>query len=227
MTMLCGVALTACGGNGAQHAAAEISAEDAKARLVRIVLTPDDVGGGFTQDVARVQTNQQAADARPDTENALRQFGDWGQVLAYNVQYGATADAELVYTGKIARVMNTATLFRTSDGASAALAFERGLSSTVIANVLVNESAGTKISDTQVMKDIAFPAKGDESFAWRLSGKATFEDGFVSAFVADAVFVREGNVTGSVIAVGLGDRPDAKQFEALIDRFVERARAPQ
>lgn len=225
MLLLCGSALAACGGDGASPAAAEISTESAKARLMRIVLTPDDLSSGFTQDVARVQTNEQAADARADTDNALRQFADWGQVLAYNVQYAAPADAQLVYTGEIARVMNTATLFQTADGASAALTFERGLSNTVIANVLVNEASGTKISGTQVMKDIAFPAKGDESFAWRLSGKATFEDGFVSAFVADAVFVREGNVIGSIIAVGLGERPDAKQFEALIDRFVEHARA--
>ncbi len=205
--------------------ATAVSGGDAAVRLRQVVLGADDIGGGFTQDTARLQTNADEANARPDTDNARRQYREWGQVLAYNVQYAAPEQANLVYNGRIARVMNIATLYETAGGATAAFAFTRGLSPSIIANVLANEGAGTKIEDTQAVKDVAFPAKGNESFAWRLSGKATFESGLVTAFVADTVFVRDGRVTGSITAVGLGEQPNQSQLEALVDRFVEHARA--
>jgi hypothetical protein len=75
------------------------------------------------------------------------------------------------------------------------------------------------------VKDIDFPAKGDESFAWRLSGKAVFADGFTINFVADAVYVRVGRVTGNVTAVALGQAPDRAALVALIDKFIARVKA--
>jgi hypothetical protein len=72
---------------------------------------------------------------------------------------------------------------------------------------------------------MAFPSKGDESFAWRISGKATFEGGTTLNFIADTVFVRAGNISGSVTAVALGSPPDRAELERLVDRFVEKARA--
>jgi hypothetical protein len=218
----------ACGaGSSASTAGPAVSANEAEAKLRTIVLTAGDAGSGFAQDVERLQTNDQAAAARPDTDNARRQYADWGQILSYNVQFGPQSSADLVYTGKVARIMNTATLYQRADGASNALAFERSLSPSVIANILVNEGPGTTLSETQVVKDIAFPAKGDESFAWRLSGKATFESGLVTTFIADAIFVRAGAVTGAVIAVALGEQPDRATLTALVDRFVEHATAAQ
>src|SRR4029077_610161 len=109
--------------------------------------------------------------------------------------------------------------------AAAALAYVRNLSSATVANFLVNDADGTKISDTQVVKDIAFPAEGDESFAWRLTGKAMFPDGFTVAFVAVAAFVRAGRVNGNVTAVAFGQAPKGDDVIALVERFVERARA--
>ncbi|MDP9235868.1 MAG: hypothetical protein M3P30_00465 [Chloroflexota bacterium] len=226
MTLLFAAVLliAACGaGSSASTVAPPISSGEAEDQLKAIVLTAGDVGEGFTQDVERVQTNDNAAAARPDTDNARRQYADWGQVLSYNVQYGATSETGLVYTGSVARIMNTATLYQTPEGAGSALAFERSLSPSVIANILVNDGPGTRISETQVVKDITFPARGDESFAWRLSGKATFENGLVTTFVADAVFVRKGRVTGAVIAVALGEQPDRAKLSALVDRFIEHA----
>jgi hypothetical protein len=221
------ILLAACGsGAGTTPAASRtLSASAAEARLAKIVLTAADAGPGFTQEVARAQTNEDAANARPDTEAARRQYADWGQILAYNVQFGAPPGADLVFNGKTARVMNTATLFHTNDGASAALAYVRGLAPALIANFLVNEGAGTKISETQVVKGIEFPAAGDESFAWRISGKATFESGFTVNFVADTVFLRAGNLTGNVTAVALGQPPDRATLTALVDTFVQHAKA--
>ncbi len=184
-----------------------------------------DAGPTFAQDAAAAQTNDELADARPDTESARKQYAGWGQALQYNVQYSAPAAPDLVFSGKIARVMNTATLFQSSEGAAAALAYTRDLAAATVANFLVNEAAGTKITDTQVVKDIAFPAKGDESFAWRLTGKATFADGFTVTFVADAVFVRAGRVNGNVTAVAYGQAPKRDDLIALADTFVERAMA--
>ena len=215
----------ACSRQGAPARAATISTADAQATLKDLALTAEDIGHGFTQDVARVQTNDDEASARADTAAARQQYAEWGQVLAYNVQFAAPQDAALTYTGAPARIMHTTTLYDTADGAGAALAFTRTLSPSVLANVLVNDAAGTRISDTQVVKDIEFPAKGDESFAWRATGKATFPNGRVATVVADAVFVREGNVTATVTAVALGERPDRAQLVALVDRFVARAQA--
>ena len=202
-----------------------MSASAAQGLLARMVLAPGDIGAGYVQDVARAQTNEESAKARPDTENARTQYADWGQVLAYNVQFAAPSSADLVYTGTAARVMNTATLYRSADGASAALAFAGGLAPQVVANFLVNDGAGTKISDTQVVEIADFPSKGDESFAWRVSGKAVFPDGFTSIFVADAVFVRVGRVTGNVTAVALGQALDRASLAALVDTFVARVKA--
>ncbi|MBI5283535.1 MAG: hypothetical protein HY874_00430 [Chloroflexi bacterium] len=221
------VVLAACGSGAAKTPAASptLSASAAEARLAKIVLTAADAGPGFTQEVARAQTNEDAANARPDTETARQQYADWGQILAYNVQFGAPPGADLVFNGKTARVMNTATLFHTNDGASAALAYVRGLAPALIANFLVNDGAGTKISETQVVKDIDFPAAGDESFAWRISGKATFAGGFTVNFVADSVFLRAGSLTGNVTAVALGQPPDRAALTALVSTFVQHAKA--
>ena len=220
-------ALAACGGGStsATSSPPSVSASEAEAWLARVVLAPGDAGEGYTADVARSITNDEAAKARPDTDSARQQYADWGQVLAYNVQFGAPASADLVFSGTAARVMNTATLYRDADGASAALASAGGLAPQVVANFLVNDGAGTKISETQVIKLADFPPKGDESFAWRLSGKAVFADGFTINFVADAVFVRVGRATGNVTAVALGQPPERGRLTELVDTFVSRVRA--
>jgi hypothetical protein len=224
---LAAFAILACkaGSPAAPASFPTISASDAKALLERIVLQTTDVGPGFTQTSATATSNDDLARARPDTDAAHQQYADWGQALQYNVQYSAPVTGDLVFSGEIARVMNTATLFRSAEGASSALAYVRNLSSSTVANFLVNDAAGTKISDTQVVKDIAFPTKGNESFAWRLTGKAVFADGFTVTFVADAVFVRAGRVTGNVTAVAFGQPPRRDDVTTLTDRFIERVKA--
>lgn len=220
---LIGVACGSRAPSGARTESAGISVSAAEARLKQVVLQPSDAGAQFTQDQALIQTNDELAKARPDTEKARQQYGDWGQVLQYNVQYSASVAPDLVFSGKIARVMNTASLFRTSEGASAALAFIRDLAAPTVANFLVNDAEGTKISDTQVVKDISFPAEGDESFGWRLTGKATFTNGFTVTFVADTVWVRAGRVNGNVTAVAFGQAPNREDLVGLVDQFVGRA----
>jgi hypothetical protein len=218
LLLVSSIAALACGRGGA-------SAADAEARLKQAVLVADDIGDGYTLELARTQTDEAAAASRPDTDNARRQQAGWGQVLAYDVEFSPPAESDLVFTSAIARVMNTATLFRTAEGAGASLAYTRALPPSVVANFLVNDGSGTKISATQVAPDDDVPAAGDESFAWRLSGKAAFDGGLDVTFVADAVFVRVGRMTGSVIVVGLGQEPDRSGVTALVERFVERARA--
>lgn len=217
----------ACGGGDGGAQGTVISDGDAETRLARIVLQPTDVGAEYTQDAARAQTNEDAANARPDTENARQQYADWGQVLQYNVQYAAPAEAEVVFNAKIARVMNTATYYHSVEGAGAALAYTRDLPATTVANFLVDESDGTKITETQVVKDIAFPSKGDDSYAWRLTGKAIFENGFTVNFVADSIFLRAGRINGNVTAVALGQAPDRAAVTALVDAFLARAQAAE
>lgn len=216
-------AAIACGDGNASPA----YSADSERMLRAVMLREDDIGDGYVRDLASVQTNEATASARPDTENAREQYRRWGQLLSFDVQFSPPAGADLVYTGRIARIMNQATLFANDGGASASLAFTRGLSPSVIANVLVNDGAGAKISETQALKDRPFPAKGDESFAWRLSGKATFPDGSVTAFVADAIFLRAGRFAGNIIAVGLGQQPDQAKLERMVDRFVEHIREPR
>ncbi len=219
----------ACGGGGAKTPTAvpTLTASQAEQKLRQVVLQAFDVGDGFTQVASQAITNDQAARARPDTAQALRQYADWGQVLAYNVQYSAPPSPGLVFNANTARATNTATLFSKSAGAIAALAYVRDLPSSTVANFLLNDGAGTKISDTQVVKELNFPARGDESFAWRLSGKATFPNGFTVNFVADAVFVRVGRIDGNVVTLALGAAPRRDQLEALVATFVRRAEANQ
>ncbi len=227
-TLLAIASLAACddGNRNAIGASpAPVTAADAEARLRSIVLEASAAGAGYTQAVEHIQSNEQAARARPDTAAAMRQYETWGQVLAYNVQLSAPDIREVVFSPKLARVMNTATIFNDAAGASAALIYVRALPPDLLEAVLTNEGAGTRITDTQVTKDIAFTAKGDESFAWRVSGKATFADGFSINFIADTVFVRAGAVNGSITGVALGDAPDRAALERLVDRFIKKARA--
>jgi hypothetical protein len=227
----CVLAAAACS-NGNRNAtgsattpAAPISAGDAAAVLKRVVLSVDDVGSGMRAGTSRAETNEQLAQARADTQFARDQYAAWGQALTYSVQYNATGAQRLVDTGRFTRVANTATLFQDASGASTQLLYVRSQSEDRLANAVTNDGAGTRIADAQVTKDLAFSAKGDESFAWRIAGKATFEGGTTQTFITDTVFVRIGNITGSVTAVSLGAPPDRAELERLVDRFVEKARA--
>ncbi len=227
-TLLAIALLTACDDGNRNAIGAPVvpvTVTDAEARLRRIVLEASDLGTGYTLDIGRAQSNEHAARARPDTAAAMRQYETWGQVLAYNVQFSAPDLRALVFSSKLARIMNTATIFVDGGGASSALMYVRALPSDLLEDVLTNEGAGTRISDTQVTKDIAFAAKGDESFAWRVSGKATFADGSSINFIADTIFVRTGAVNGSITGVALGAPPDHAELGRLVDRFIEKARA--
>lgn len=210
------VLAAACGGG--------ISDREAEARLRRAVLTAADVGGGYTQAIARTRTNDEAARARPDSDQARAQYDTWGQVLAYDVEFDPPAGSALSFSPQAARVLNSATLYRSAKGAGAALAYTRGLPSSLVADVLVNEGAGTKITDTQVTPLAGVPPAGDESFAWRVSGKATFEDGLTMTFIADSVYIRQGAVTGNVTSVALGQTPDRASLLGWVRMFVERAK---
>src|SRR4029079_7979287 len=96
-----------------------------------------------------------------------KQYRDWAQILQLNVQIAAPVTADLVFGGKIARIINTVTIFQTDAGASGAIGFIHDLPATTVANFLLTDSGNTTITDTQVVKDIDFPPKGDESYAWR------------------------------------------------------------
>lgn len=225
---LAAVAVACGGGDDAPPpptAEPTLSAAAAEAALEAIVLKASDIGDDYTQDVARVQTNEEAALARPDTDNARTQFEEWGQVLAYNVQYAAPPTADLIFNAKTARMMNTVTLFRTPEGAAAALTFLRDLPPEIVETLLDEDDGETQLSDTIVTKDIEFAAKGDESFAWRVSGKATLPGDFVVNYVADVVWVRSSNTNGNVITVALGQPPDRAELEGLVDLFLTRAQA--
>lgn len=231
---LCGSVLAACAdGNrnttdGGASPAVSISASEAEALLIRVVLGQDDVdgtGSGLRAVSARAQTNDQLAQARADTAFALDQYAAWGQVLSYSVQYNAGNVQRLVDSGRFTRVSNTATIFQDAEGARTQLIYARAQSEERLANAVTNDGPGTRIADAQVTKDLAFPAKGDESFAWRIAGKATFESGITLNFISDTVFVRAGNISGVVTAVALGSPPNRDALERLVDRFVEKARA--
>jgi hypothetical protein len=228
MIAVIAVFVSACGGSSGGGAAAgtsKLSDADAQSRLEKMVLQPADVGPGYTRDAADFQTDDQLARARPDTDQARTQYAEWGQLLQLNVQIAAPSGADLVYTAKIARVVNTAAIFQTPEGADGALSFTRDLPASVVANFLLMDSGESSLTDTQVLKDIDFPAKGDASFAWRVTGKATLADGFTVTLIADTVFVRAGRVTGNITVVGLGEAPARDQVTALVDAFVSKAEA--
>jgi hypothetical protein len=223
--LLAAALITGCdGGNGAvSEGSASISLAGAESILRSVALAAADIGPAYAADVERTQTNEQSARARPDAEAALRQFEEWRQLLAFNAQYSPPTLTDVLYTPQFARVLHSVTLFDSAFGAASALAYLRSLSADLLADVLTDEGAGTQIIDTQVMKDIAFPPKGDESFAWRVRGTAHFSDQLTINFVADTVFVRSGNINASVTAVALGRAPDRGELVRLVDRFVEKA----
>lgn len=215
----------ALGAAGCNDGDSEARSADAETLLRSMVLAADDIGPGYSEAVSRFQTNEDAAKARPDSDAARRQYAGWGQVLTYNVQFSAPSTAELIFDSKIARVMNTVTLFDATGGAAQSLEAIRALPDVLVANFLANDAAGAKVTETQLTRDIEFAARGDESFAWRVSGEITFNTGLTTTFIADSVFLRVGRVTGNVTAVSLGQVPDRATLEALTDRLIERMRA--
>jgi hypothetical protein len=211
------LASAACGGSPA----------DAESVLQRVVLQPGDAGDGYTQDSARVITNEDAARARPDTRQAGEQYDAWRQQLRYTVELAAPPESVAVFSTGAARIINSAALYDDAEGAAAGLAWLRGLDAAVLADTLHSEGEGTGITDTQASPIDDLAAFGDESFGLRVSGKATFGTSLTSAFVADTVFVRAGRITGNVTVVALGQAPRRDVLLALVERFVERARSEQ
>src|SRR5438105_13979498 len=134
------VALMQACGSGAPR----LSEKEAEQSLPRMVLSASDIGEGYGEDVARFVSDEDAANARPDSDVARRQYAQWGQVLAYNVQYAAPEASADVFSGDTARVMNTATIFNSQEGTAAAFAYVRSLPDSVVANFLVNDAAGTQ-----------------------------------------------------------------------------------
>jgi hypothetical protein len=227
------VAVTACD-DGNRNAigtappgtsAPAVSVVDAERRLEAVMLTADDLGGAYSKDASRWITNAQAAQARPDTAAAERQYEAWGQVLSYNVQFASDKLRDVVNTPLPARIMHNATIYNDTDGAGTAMVYLRALPLELLENILTNDGAGARIAGAQVQRDIAFPGRGDELYALRTSGKATISDRLTVSFIADTVFVRVGNLNGAITAVALGDAPDRAMLERLVDRFVEKARA--
>ena len=202
----------------------QLTEAEARPLLQAMILQPADIGSDYTGS-GSFQTNEDAAAARPDADNARQQIRDWQQVLTYRVQYNAPANADLLFNAKTAQVMNTATLYNSSDGASQSLAFLQSLTEDAVAQFLSAGGGDTKLTETKVKKDVEFPAKGDESFLWRVSGKATLASGLTVNYVADAVFVRFGRVTGNVTTIALGQPPDHTELEKLVDLFLSRTQA--
>lgn len=203
-----------------------IDAAQAERMLGSVLLQQDDIGADYERALDRTMSNEEAAAARPDADNARAQFEAWERVLGREVQFNAPASADLLFQNKTARLINTATLFTSADGASASLTFVRALPEDAVAAFVQQpaEGGGT-LSETRVDKDIAFEAVGDESFAWRITGKFTFPDGFSVNYAADAVFLRIDRIAGSVITIALGQPPDRAQLESLVGTFAESARA--
>lgn len=220
--------LAACGGDGGDDTPptatprAAMTQDEARAFISRASLAGADIGADYTQAVDRCQTNDEAAAARPDTENARTQFEKWGQVFTCNVRWDAPPNADLLFNAKTAQMMNSVTVFESPEGAAASLEFFRSLPENVVADFITGGDGGTALSDTRVQKDIEFVPKGDESFAWRVSGKATLEGGFVVNYVADVVFLRSGEVNGNVTTVALRQAPDRTELEGLVDTFLAR-----
>lgn len=231
MIALMSLAFAACGGDGGDDTPptptprAAMTQEEARAFIGAASLTGADIGADYTQAVDRCQTNDEAAAARPDTENAKTQFQEWGQVITCNVRWDAPPDADLVFNAKTAQMMNSVTVFESPEGAAASLEFFRALPEDIVADFIAGGDGATTLSDTRVQKDIEFVAKGDESFAWRVSGKATLPGGFVVNYVADVVFVRTGEINGNVTTIALGQAPNRTELEGLVDTFLARVAA--
>lgn len=200
---------------------APLTQDEARAFIDTVSLTGSDIGADYTQAVDRCQTNDEAAAARPDTENARTQFEEWGQVFTCNVRWDAPPNADLLFNAKTAQMMNSVTVFESPEGATASLEFFRALPEDIVADFITGGDSSA-LSDTRVQKDIEFAPKGDASFAWRVSGKATLDGGFVVNYVADVVFVRAGEVNGNVTTVALGQAPDRTELEGLVDTFLAR-----
>ena len=84
-----GVAFAVAVAQACGSGAPRLSEKQAEQRLPRMVLSASDIGEGYGEDVARFVSDEDSANARPDSDVARRQYAQWGQVLTYNVEYAA------------------------------------------------------------------------------------------------------------------------------------------
>jgi hypothetical protein len=224
--LICGALLVAaCGGDDDEAAAEPLTDDEAGAMLSRVVIGAGDVADEYTQSQDGVRTNEELAEARPDTDTARQQYADWGQVISYAVTHNAPPDADLLFTDKSAMISSNATYFETDEGAAASLEFLESLSPEIIAAVLEMSGGDTQLSNVIVTKGMEFPPKGDESFAWEVEGLVTLPDGLQLNFTAHTVFARLGNVTVQMTTTTVGGPPNREELEGFVDLVLERVAA--
>ena len=92
-----------------------------KDQLKRMVLQPDDVVEGFELVDEAFSTNEESAASAADSQGHLADLQRWGRILGYEVLYESSEPVSVGQTMYFS-LQSTASMYETSEGASASLA---------------------------------------------------------------------------------------------------------
>ena len=191
---------------------------DAQAIVNAALISPADVGGGWTIASDTVSDNAAAAAADP---RGGASFARCGRLLGRTtlLQPPQDAIARLYLEGETVSFFTLTTVYATDAGAidcgtEAALRLtEPGELARAFGNVFVNP-------DAVVVSQVAYPQIGDGSFAATASGK-TIAGGFEVDLTVLVVGFRKGNV-GAVVGSASAAAPSTTELAPHVDRVLAR-----
>jgi hypothetical protein len=207
-----------CGGGGDEEGSdVPTDRPTLEATLRSIAPTLDDLPSGFAiQAPGEVFTdNEEAAETDPDGKQAaLDRFTEWGRLLGYRATYMTNDPVGTFMKGGTATVTVVLSLFRTPEGAMAAMEWGRGVATDTSRNMAL--TPGVISMEAEPM---SFTSVGEETLAARFTGKIRPQNMAVQVdvdFISHMVAIRQGRATAYIIVSAIGGAEPGPEVEALI-----------
>ncbi|MCJ7510404.1 MAG: hypothetical protein MUP14_05920 [Dehalococcoidia bacterium] len=215
------VALTAvavgCGGGGEEGSDVPTDRPTLETTLRSIAPTLDDLPSGFAiQEPGEVYTdNEEAAATDPDGKQvALDRYNEWGRLLGYRASYMTNDTMGAFINGGTATVTVVLSIFRTSEGAIAAMEWGREVATDTSRNMAL--TPGVISMEAEPM---SFTSIGDETLAARFTGKIRPQNMAAQVdvdFISHMVAIRRGRATAYIIVSAISGAEPGPEVEALI-----------
>jgi hypothetical protein len=207
-----------CGGGGDEEGSdVPTDRPTLETTLRSIAPTVDDLPSGFAiQDPGEVFTdNEEAAETDPDGKQvALDRYNEWGRLLGYRATYMTNDPVGTFMKGGTATVSVTLSIFRTSEGAIAAMEWGREVATDTSRSMALIPGIISMEAES-----LSFPSVGDETLAARFTGKIRPQNMAVQVdvdFIAHMVAIRRGRATAYIIVSAIGGAEPGPEVEALI-----------
>lgn len=216
------VVAVGCGGGGEEgESLAAMDRPALEALLKRVTLRVEDLPSGFALQSEEFTDNEQAAEFDPEgREAALARFGEWGRLLGYQATHMTNDPLGTFLSGGNALITVAINIFRTSEGAAAAMEWGRQL--VAEPGRMMGLFPGVISLEGE---PLSFPTIGDETLAARLTGVFRPQDAQIEVdvdFVAHLVAIRRGPATAHILVAAIGGATPGQEVEDIIRTLDER-----